>query len=107
VRNNRRLAKLLLARICARPAMIVDLYDAMAFIDMHGDRTRLWVAAETAIRSADHNSRFTWPPRLSKTHCTGKACLTSIPFLAGRTKTGEVMEPREPPKLPPRGSLVC
>ena len=55
VTNNRRLAKLLLAHVCARPAMIVDLYDAMAFVDMHGDRTRLWVAAETAIRCADQN----------------------------------------------------
>jgi hypothetical protein len=38
--------------------LIVDLYDAMAFVDMHGDRTRLWVAAETAIRCADHNPRL-------------------------------------------------
>jgi hypothetical protein len=58
VTNNRRLAKLLLAHVCARPALIVDLYDAMAFVDMHGDRTRLWVAAETAIRCADHNPRL-------------------------------------------------
>jgi hypothetical protein len=34
---------------------IVDLHGAMAFVDMHGDRTQLWVAAETAIRCADHN----------------------------------------------------
>jgi hypothetical protein len=58
VKNNRRLAKQLLAHVCARPALIVDLYDAMAFVDMHGDRTRLWVAAETAIRCADHNPRL-------------------------------------------------
>ena len=38
--------------------MIVDLYDAIAFIDMHGGRTRHWVAAESAIRSADHNPHF-------------------------------------------------
>jgi hypothetical protein len=44
-----------MAHICTRPAIIVDLYDAAAFIDMHGDRTRLWIAAETAVRGADHN----------------------------------------------------
>jgi hypothetical protein len=58
VRNNRRLAKLLLARVCTRPAMVVDLCDAMAFIDLHGDRTRLWITAETAIRCAGHNPRL-------------------------------------------------
>ena len=58
VRNNRRLAKLLLAHVCGRPAIIVDLYDALAFIDMHGDRTQLWVTAETAIRCADYNPRL-------------------------------------------------
>ena len=55
VKNNRRLAKQLVAYVCARPAIIVDLCDAAAFIDMHGDRTRLWVAAETAVKRADHN----------------------------------------------------
>jgi hypothetical protein len=55
VRNNRRLARQLVARVCARPAIIVDLCDAAAFIDMHGDRTRLWVTAETAVKCADHN----------------------------------------------------
>jgi len=25
-----------------------------AFIDVHGDRTRLWVSAETAVKCADH-----------------------------------------------------
>jgi hypothetical protein len=58
VRNNRRLTKLLRAHVCARPAMIVDLYDAMAFIDMHGNHSRLWVTAVTAIKSADHNPRL-------------------------------------------------
>jgi hypothetical protein len=58
VKNNRRLTKLLLAHVCARPATIVDLCDAMAFIDMHGDHTRLWVTAETAIKCADHNPRL-------------------------------------------------
>jgi hypothetical protein len=55
VRNNRRLARQLVAHVCARPAIIVDLCDAAAFIDMHGDRTRLWVTAETAVKCADHN----------------------------------------------------
>jgi hypothetical protein len=54
VKNNRRLARELIAHICARPAIIVDLCDATAFIDMHGDRTRLWVTAETAVKCADH-----------------------------------------------------
>ena len=45
----------MIAHICARPAIIVDLCDAAAFIDMHGDRTRLWVTAETAVKCADHN----------------------------------------------------
>jgi hypothetical protein len=45
----------LVAQVCARPAIIVDLCDAAAFIDMHGDRTRLWVTAETAVKCADHN----------------------------------------------------
>jgi hypothetical protein len=54
VKNNRRLARQLIAHVCARPAIIVDLCDAAAFIDMHGDRTRLWVTAETAVKCADH-----------------------------------------------------
>ena len=37
------------------PAIIVDLCDAAAFIDMHGDHTRLWVTAETVVKCADHN----------------------------------------------------
>ena len=45
----------MVAHVCARPAIIVDLCDAAAFIDMHGDRTRLWVTAETAVKCADHN----------------------------------------------------
>src|SRR5258708_32412034 len=45
----------LLPPFCARPAIIVDLRDAAAFIDMQGDRTRLWVTAETAVRCADRN----------------------------------------------------
>jgi hypothetical protein len=56
VRNNRRLARQLIAHVCARSAIIVDLCDAAAFIDMHGGRTRLWVTAETAVKCADHNS---------------------------------------------------
>ena len=55
VKNNRRLARELIAHVCARPAIIVDLWDAAAFIDMHGDRTRLWVTAETAVKCADRN----------------------------------------------------
>jgi hypothetical protein len=58
VKNNRRLARQLAARVCARPAIIVDLCDAAAFIDMHRVRTRPWVAAETAVKCADHNARF-------------------------------------------------
>ena len=42
-----------MAHVCARPAIIVDPCDAVAFIDMHGDRTRLWVNAETAVKCAD------------------------------------------------------
>ena len=45
----------MVAHVCARPAVIVDLCDAAAFIDMHGDRTRLWVTAETAVKYADYN----------------------------------------------------
>jgi hypothetical protein len=55
VKNNRRLARQLVAHVCARPAIIVDLCDAAAFIDMHGDRTRVWVTAETAVKYADPN----------------------------------------------------
>ena len=55
VKNNRKLARQLTAHVCARPAVIVDLCDAAAFIDMHGERTRPWVAAETAVKCADHN----------------------------------------------------
>ena len=55
VKNNRSLARQLVAHVCVRPAIIVDLYDAAAFIDMHGDRTRLWVTAETSVKCADHN----------------------------------------------------
>ncbi len=45
----------MIAHVCARPAIIIDLYDAAAFIDMHGDRTQLWVTAETAVRRADRS----------------------------------------------------
>jgi len=55
VKNNRTLARQLIAHVCARPAIIIDLYDAAAFIDMHGDCSRLWVTAETAVKCADHN----------------------------------------------------
>ncbi|HVI79945.1 MAG TPA: hypothetical protein VM715_17625 [Candidatus Acidoferrum sp.] len=55
VKNNRRLGRQLVAHVCVRPAVIVDLCDAAAFIDMHGERTRPWVAAETAVKCADHD----------------------------------------------------
>jgi len=55
VKNNRRLVRQLTAHVCSRPAVIVDLYDAAAFIDMHGELTRSWAVAETAVRCADHN----------------------------------------------------
>jgi hypothetical protein len=58
VKNNRRLARQLVAYVCARPAIIVDLCDAAAFIGMHGERTRLWVTAEIAVKGADHNPRL-------------------------------------------------
>jgi hypothetical protein len=58
VRNNRRLARQLTAHVCARPAIIVDLCDAAAFIEMHGGRTQLWLTAETAVKCADHNPRL-------------------------------------------------
>ena len=58
VKNNRRLAKQLVADVCARPAIIVDLCDAAAFIDMHGGRTRLWVTAETVVKCSDHDPRL-------------------------------------------------
>jgi hypothetical protein len=48
----------LVAHVCSRPAIIVDLCDAAAFINMHGNRTRLWVTAETAVKSADQNPRL-------------------------------------------------
>ena len=54
VKNNRRLVKQLVTHVCVRPATIVDSCDAAAFIDMHGDRTRLWVTAETAVKCDDH-----------------------------------------------------
>ena len=43
------------AQVCARPAIIVDLCDAAAFIDMHRVRTQPWGAAETAVKCADRN----------------------------------------------------
>ncbi|WP_156041861.1 hypothetical protein [Bradyrhizobium sp. URHD0069] len=46
------------AHVCARPAIIVDLCDAAAFIDMYGGRTQLWVTAETAVKCADRNPRL-------------------------------------------------
>ena len=58
MKNNRRLTRQLIAHVCARPAIIVDLCDAVAFIDMHGVRTRLWVTAETAVKYADRNPRL-------------------------------------------------
>jgi hypothetical protein len=48
----------LVAQVCARPPIIVDLCDAAAFIDMHGERTRPWVTAVTAVRYVDHNPRL-------------------------------------------------
>ena len=58
VKNNRRLTRQLIAHVSARPAIIVDLYDAAAFIDMHGDRARIWVTAQAAVKCADHNPRL-------------------------------------------------
>ena len=58
VKDNRRLTRELIAHVCPRPAIIIDLYDAAAFIDMHGDRTQFWAIAETAVRRADHNPRL-------------------------------------------------
>jgi hypothetical protein len=55
VKNNRRLARQLVAQVCARPAIIVDLCDAAAFIDMHRVRTQPCVAAETDVKCADRN----------------------------------------------------
>src|SRR5882672_6133226 len=45
--------------------------------DMHGDRTRLWVAAETAVKCADHNPRLIdqATKTLKKTRYAAKACL--------------------------------
>jgi hypothetical protein len=80
LKNNRRLAKQLVAHVCARPAIIVDLCDAAAFIDMHGGRTRLWVTAETAVKCADHNpARSTRPPGLSKMRYAETACSINSP----------------------------
>jgi hypothetical protein len=75
VRNNRRLARELIAHVGARPAIIIDLCDAAAFIDMHGDRTRLWVTAETAVKCADHNPRLI--DEATTTLESAKACLIS------------------------------
>jgi hypothetical protein len=73
VKNNRRLARELMAHVCARPAIIVDLCDAAAFIDMHGDRTRLWVTAETAVKCADHDPLLIDDAtKTLKTHCAGR-----------------------------------
>jgi hypothetical protein len=58
VKNNRRLTRQLIAHVCARPAIIIDLRDAVAFIDMHGARTRLWVTAESAVKCANRNPRL-------------------------------------------------
>jgi hypothetical protein len=58
VRNNRSLTRQLTAHVYARSAIIVDLCDAAAFIDMHGGRTRPWVTAEAAVRCADRNPRL-------------------------------------------------
>lgn len=55
VKSNRRLTRQLTAHVCARPAIIVDLCGEVAFIDMHGGRTRPWVTVETAVRYADRN----------------------------------------------------
>ena len=53
VKNNRRLTRQ--SHVCAPPAIIINLCDAAAFIDMHGDRNQLWVIVETAVRSADRS----------------------------------------------------
>ena len=48
----------MIAHVCARPAIIVDLCDAAALIDMQGDHIRLRVTAKTAVKCADHNPRL-------------------------------------------------
>ena len=48
----------MIAHVCTRPAVIIDLCDAAALIDMHGERTQLWVTAETAVKCADRNPRL-------------------------------------------------
>jgi hypothetical protein len=54
-----------------------------AFIDMHGDRIRLWGTAETAVRCAHHNPfLINHATRLSKMHCAGKACLIGSQYPA-------------------------
>ena len=48
----------MIAHVGARPAVIIHLCDAAALIDMHGERTQLWVTAETAVKCADRNPRL-------------------------------------------------
>jgi hypothetical protein len=61
VKNDRTLSRQLVAHVCARPAIIVDLCDAAAFTDMHGDRTRLWGTAKTAVRRLQLPQRWQEP----------------------------------------------
>jgi hypothetical protein len=58
VENNRELARPLLAKVCGRAAVMVDLRDAAAFIEMHGDRTVHWLTAANAIEEADRDVRL-------------------------------------------------
>jgi len=51
----------LVAHVCARPAITVDLCDAAAFIGKLGDHTRLWVVAETAVKCANRNPLLNRP----------------------------------------------
>jgi hypothetical protein len=78
VKNNRRFGRELIAQVCARPAVIVDLRDAAAFIDMHGVRTRPWLTANTAVKCADHNPGLIDQATTTlETRCAGKACSIS------------------------------
>src|SRR5260370_33702832 len=48
---------------------------------MHGDRTRLWVAAETAVKCADHNPLLIdQATKTIENPCAGKACLISSQY---------------------------
>lgn len=54
VKNNLRLTRQLVAHVCARPAIIVDLATRQRLSTC----TRLWATAETAVKCADSNPRL-------------------------------------------------